>query len=62
MFWNTYHNSLRGSNGGAIGGEAIFLNQPREWTTSSTMGQLDANGSVNVYFEDSTAMNVDTVT
>jgi hypothetical protein len=59
VFWNTYHNSLRGNNGGAIGGEAIFLNHPRAWTTSSTMGALDANGSVNVYFEDSTAKNVD---
>lgn len=59
VFWNTYHNSLRGSNGGIIGGEAIFINNPRAWATPSTMGQLDTNGNVNLYVEDSTAMNVD---
>jgi len=57
VFWNTYHQGLGDPN--QINMASIFLDHPRAWTTSSTMGQLDTSGSVNVYMEDSTARDVD---
>jgi hypothetical protein len=57
VFWNTYHQGLGDPN--VINMDPIFLDQPRGWTTSSTMGQLDAGGNINVYMEDSTAKDID---
>ena len=36
----------------------FLIKSPRAWTTTSTMGTLDTNGTVNVYIEDSTFINV----
>lgn len=57
VFWNAYFQGL--GDPGTIYMDAVFLDHPRAWTTPSTMGQLDAGGSINVYFEDSTAKDVD---
>jgi hypothetical protein len=46
-----------GDAGPTIGSVSIAFKSPRAWTTASTMGALDTNGTVNVYFEDSTFVN-----
>ena len=56
VFWNSYIVGVGGGVGGQCcpEGGAILINSPRAWNTPSTMGALDTNGTVNVYFEDST--------
>jgi len=46
-----------GDPGPAIASVSIHFKSPRSWYTSSTMGMLDTNGAVNVYFEDSKFIN-----
>ncbi|MBN1674706.1 MAG: hypothetical protein JXR37_26920 [Kiritimatiellae bacterium] len=38
-------------------GASVYIHSPRDWYTPSTMGALDSNGTVNVYFEDCTFFN-----
>lgn len=57
VLWNIYFQGLGDPN--QINMSPIFLDAPRAWTTASTMGQLDSNGTVNFYLEDSTAKDVD---
>ena len=38
-------------------GASMYINSPRDWYTASTMGALDTNGTVNIYFEDCTFFN-----
>lgn len=40
--------------GNGVGGINVHLKSPRLWTTPSTLGSLDTNGDVNVYFENCT--------
>jgi hypothetical protein len=42
----------------ALGGATICLRSPHSWETPSTMGDLDANGNINLYIEDCTIFNV----
>lgn len=42
---------------GTING-CVYMTSPRAWTTPSTMGTLDTNGTINWYFEDSTFLVV----
>lgn len=39
-------------------GACMVIESPRAWNTASTMGTLDTDGNVNVYYEDSTAKDV----
>ncbi len=60
VVWNSY---FVGVGGGFAGqccpeGASILINSPRAWNTPSTMGALDTNGTVNVYFEDSTLKDI----
>jgi hypothetical protein len=56
VVWNSYFVGVGGGLGGQCcpEGGSILLRSPRAWNTPSTMGGLDANGTINVYFEDST--------
>jgi hypothetical protein len=54
LVWNSYFLGLGGGNDGA----SILIRSPRGWYTASTMGTLDTNGTVNVYFEDSTFKDI----
>ena len=54
VIWNTRFVGL-GPTG--VGGATFYITSPRGWTTPSTMGSLDTNGSVNVYLEDSSCLN-----
>lgn len=54
VIWNTRFVGL-GPTG--VGGASFYISSPRGWTTPSTMGSLDTNGSVNVYLEDSSCLN-----
>jgi hypothetical protein len=57
VIWNTVFVGTFDINGA---GNASFLikGSPRVWTTASTMGANDTGGVVNVYLEDSTAINI----
>jgi len=59
VFWNCMSVGVGGGHGGQCcpEGASILINSPRPWTTASTLGNLDTNGLVNVYFEDSTIFN-----
>ena len=58
--WNSYYNGLASGASDGVGpnGASRVVNSPRNWSTASTMGMADAGGLVNVYLEDSTAVNV----
>lgn len=58
--WNSYYQGLASSGADGVGpdGASRVINSPRNWNTASTMGMADAGGLVNVYLEDSTAVNV----
>jgi hypothetical protein len=59
VLWNGYFDGQR-TNPGLVANSSIFFDHPRAWTTASTMGQKgDPNGNINVYIEDSTAIDVD---
>jgi hypothetical protein len=59
--WNLVADGSAASNPtggvGTVNG-GFLIKSPRTWTTASTMGTLDSNGTVNVYIEDSTFINV----
>lgn len=59
VIWNSYVLGVGGGLGGQCcpEGAGILVNSPRGWYTPSTMGALDVNGTVNVYFENCTFMN-----
>jgi hypothetical protein len=61
VVWNTYIDGTgfgSGSDAGpSIASVMIRFESPRAWYTPSTMGALDTNGNINVYFEDSTFVN-----
>lgn len=57
IVWNTCFDGSQVPDGTSVaekgcGGAGIHVTSPRSWTTASTMGSLDTNGNVNVYFED----------
>lgn len=58
VIWNCFFDGtqvdagLGGGGGDGMGGAGVHLSSPRAWTTASTMGTLDTDGLVNVYFED----------
>ena len=66
VLWNIVADGTSASNPtGGVGtvGAGFLIKSPggsgaRLWTTASTMGSLDRDGSVNVYVEDSTFVNV----
>lgn len=60
VVWNVWWQTTRTDWNLVLGG-GIFFDSPRAWQTASTMGMDDTNGDVNVYVEDSTAMNIDSV-
>ena len=61
VVWNLVADGSAASNPtggvGTVNG-GFLIKSPRAWTTTSTMGTLDTNGTVNVYIEDSTFINV----
>jgi hypothetical protein len=63
VVWNTWIDGSAfgaappGDAGPTIASVSIAFKSPRAWTTASTMGTLDTNGTVNVYFEDCTFVN-----
>jgi hypothetical protein len=63
VMWNIFMDgtgfgtSGDGDPGPSIAAIGIHFKSPRAWTTASTMGTLDTNGTVNVYVEDSTFVN-----
>ena len=58
VIWNTLFDGSQvppgnaGGGGDGMSGAGIHLSSPQDWTTRSTMGTLDDNGVINVYFED----------
>jgi hypothetical protein len=60
VMWNSYLLGVGGGLGGQCcpEGGSIQIMSPRAWNTPSTMGALDTNGTVNVYFEDSTFKDI----
>lgn len=58
VVWNTLFDGSQvppgnaGGGGDGMSGAGIHISSPRAWTTASTMGTLDTNGTINVYFED----------
>jgi hypothetical protein len=56
VMWNCRLEGVGGNSNGQCcpEGASVLINSPRAWTTTSTMGQLDVGGLVNVYIEDST--------
>lgn len=60
VVWNSYFVGVGAGFGGQCcpGGASIWISSPRAWNTPSTMGALDTNGIVNVYFEDSTLKDI----
>lgn len=57
VVWNTLFDGTQVPDGTSVagigmGGAGIHLFGARTWATASTMGTLDTNGLVNVYFED----------
>jgi hypothetical protein len=56
VMWNCRLDGVGGGIGGQCcpEGASVLINNPRAWTTPSTMGTLDTGGTVNVYIEDST--------
>jgi hypothetical protein len=61
VIWNTRFVGL-GTGGvqgvGADGASFVIKGSPRVWYTPSTMGSRDTNGTVNIYLEDSSCLNV----
>jgi hypothetical protein len=59
--WNIYMDGTEFPSyqdaGPSIANIAIHVWSPRAWYTPSTMGTLDTNGDINLYFEDSTFKN-----
>jgi hypothetical protein len=60
VIWNTWWASKRTSPS-QVGGSTMFMDHPRAWNTASTMGQLDTNGIINVYVENSTGIDIDAI-
>ena len=46
-----------GDPGPSIASVSVHFKSPRGWSTASTLGTRDSNGTVNVYFEDSQFIN-----
>jgi len=59
VFWNCYFDGLGDPNQVLM--DAIFISQTRAWQTASTMGLLDTNGQVNLYMENCTAKDCDSL-
>ncbi len=53
VLWNLYVDASSIPGGGGSGG-GMLVKSPRNWETTSTMGMLDTDGTVNVYVENST--------
>jgi hypothetical protein len=61
ILWNNRFVGVGSGPGGSVGPDGasiVIKNSPRVWNTPSTMGSKDTNGTINVYFEDSTFLNV----
>lgn len=61
VLWNNRFVGIGSGPGGSVGpdGASVLVkDSPRVWNTSSTMGARDTGGTINVYFEDNTFLNV----
>jgi hypothetical protein len=59
VLWNVY---ILGTQDG--GGDNLWIKHPSpsgSWSSASTMGMLDTDGTANVYMEDSTCLNATTI-
>lgn len=61
VIWNARFVGLAAGTADGVGptGGSLWVSNPnRPWTTASTMGMLDADGTVNLYLENSSCYNI----